>query len=209
MTSRTPLPGSHEYARDQAIAKLIEQGRTRSEALVGGYLATWKMNYESDATVASELRRIYGTRTARYTVWRARRVLGLCGNVQSERFLPGEHPGEEFAERRSVCGGCRKRFQWDSIGMRNPTPWRQRESKRRGVYALRPVPREEREQARTAPRLSLPVVRAVALATKPKPRRAGQGPMSAEQIAAAIGLAPEPREHPAEPLTSKERAPPD
>jgi hypothetical protein len=208
---RTPLPGSYEYARDQAIAKLIEQGRTRSEALLGGYLATWEMNYESDAKIASEIRRIYGTRTVRYTVWRARRKLVLCGNVQSERFMPGEHPGEGYAEHRSVCGGCRKRFQWPSISVRNPIPHRQRKNKKRGVVALRPVPPERaREIARPSPRLSIPVVGAVALATKPQPKRPRGGRMTTEQIDALLALRPrEVLEHDDEPRASHGPAPPD
>lgn len=148
---------------DRASGALARLGWSRLAALVGGRVAEFDCNFETDSKLQDLIRRPDGKRYHRESIGRVRRGLRDAGMIKSERvFMGARMPGAKFASAR---GTTLKTFNWRGVSERNPLSRRQRRAARVAqCVALReagelvkPLPSCSRPRPVDEPRHSAPV----------------------------------------------------
>jgi hypothetical protein len=111
-------------AADRAAGALLRLGWPTLASLVGGRVAQFDCNFETDASMQSVLRRPDGKPYHRESIGRVRRQLRDAKLITSERvFMGAKMPGAKWPSAR---GSTVKTFNWRAVAEKNPMSRRQR-----------------------------------------------------------------------------------
>lgn len=149
-------------AADRATGALARLGWSRLAALVGGRVAQFDCNFETDTKLQAVIVRPDGKRYHRESIGRVRRALRDAKLISSERvFMGAKMPGAKWASSR---GTTVKTFNWRAITEKNPMSRRQRRVARQQQAAalraagelVKPLPSCSAPRDRSRPRYSVP-----------------------------------------------------
>jgi len=111
-------------AADRATGALARLGWSRLAALVGGRVAQFDCNFETDTKLQAVIVRPDGKRYHRESIGRVRRALRDAQLITSQRvFMGAKMPGAKYASAR---GTTVKTFNWRAVTEKNPMSRRQR-----------------------------------------------------------------------------------
>lgn len=149
-------------AADRAAGALARLGWSRLAALVGGRVAQFDCNFETDTKLQAVIVRPDGKRYHRESIGRVRRALRDAHLISSERvYMGAKMPGAKYASAR---GTTVKTFNWRAVTEKNPMTRRARRMARQQQAAVlraagelvKPLPGCSAPRDRARPRHSAP-----------------------------------------------------
>ena len=149
-------------AADRAAGALARLGWSRLAALVGGRVAQFDCNFETDTKLQAVIVRPDGKSYHRESIGRVRRALRDANLISSKRvFMGAKMPGAKYASAR---GTTVKTFNWRAVTEKNPMTRRaKRIARQQQASALRaagelvkPLPSCAVPRDRSRPRYSAP-----------------------------------------------------
>lgn len=149
-------------AADRAAGALLRLGWPTLASLVGGRVAQFDCNFETDVSMQSVLRRPDGKPYHRESIGRVRRQLRDAQLITSERvFMGAKMPGAKWPSAR---GSTVKTFNWRAVAEKNPMSRRQRRLARQQHHAalrergelVKPLPTCAAPRDPSRPRHSVP-----------------------------------------------------
>ncbi len=149
-------------AADRAAGALVRLGWSRLASLVGGRVAQFDCNFETDTKLQEVIKRPDGKRYHRESIGRVRRALRDASLISSQRvFMGAKMPGAKYASAR---GTTVKTFNWRAVTEKNPMSRRQRRVARQQQAAalrvagelVKPLPTCAAPRDPSRPRYSAP-----------------------------------------------------
>lgn len=149
-------------AADRAAGALARLGWSRLAALVGGRVAQFDCNFETDTKLQDVIKRPDGKRYHRESIGRVRRALRDAQLITSQRvFMGAKMPGAKYASAR---GTTVKTFNWRAVTEKNPMSRQQRRLARQAQAAalraagelVKPLPSCAAPRDPSRPRYSAP-----------------------------------------------------